>query len=467
MIPNFMHVRKILLALAVLGIAVSGQSQDEKTIDTLRIGLEEAKKYAMEFNRDILSAKIDVELAKKKVWETTAIGLPSVTLSADYQHQFTVPTMSLGPYLDFSGIAPDQNVTGSDLQGSYRESPPIQLGVKNNTTFKLMATQLIFSGEYIVGLQASRVYKELSEKSLVASELKTSETVSTSYYLALVLDENILILKESAALMAKTLHEISKMQEQGFMEDTDVDQMKINLSTLESSIVSLEGQKKVSYQLLKLQMGVDIDRPLILTDSISGIIQACVYEENLVFSLEKSINYQLLLTQEGLMSLNLKREKWKFLPSISAFYQHQKLLDEPAFNFMPKDLVGITASIPLFTSGQRLSKVKQAQMELEKTQLQKEQAGAGLILEFNTALNTFEVARKNYLTNKENMDLSKKIYNKNMVKYREGIISSLDITQSQNQYLTAQGAYYTSVVELLNAKAALDRILANGNNSNN
>jgi outer membrane protein len=444
MIPNFMHVRKILLALAVLGIAVSGQSQDEKTIDTLRIGLEEAKKYALEFNRDILSAKIDVELAKKKVWETTAIGLPSVTLSADYQHQFEVPTVTFA-----------------------EGAPPVELGVKDNTTFKLMATQLIFSGEYIVGLQASRVYKELSEKSLVASELKTSETVSTSYYLALVLDENILILKESAALMAKTLHEISKMQEQGFMEDTDVDQMKINLSTLESSIISLEGQKKVSYQLLKLQMGIDIEKPMILTDSISGIIQACVYEENPVFTLDKSINYQLLLTQEGLMSLNLKREKWKFLPSISAFYQHQKLLDEPAFNFMPKDLVGITASIPLFTSGQRLSKVKQAQMELEKTQLQKEQAGAGLILEFNTALNTFEVARKNYLTNKENMDLSKKIYNKNLVKYREGIISSLDITQSQNQYLTAQGAYYTSVVELLNAKAALDRILANGNNSNN
>ena len=89
MILNFMYLRKIMMmALAIFGIAAMGQSQDKNTSDTLRIGLEEAKKYALEFNRDIRSAKIDVELAKKKVWETTAIGLPSVTLSADYQHQF-------------------------------------------------------------------------------------------------------------------------------------------------------------------------------------------------------------------------------------------------------------------------------------------------------------------------------------------------------------------------------------------
>jgi outer membrane protein TolC len=47
-----------------------------------------------------------------------------------------------------------------------------------------------------------------------------------------------------------------------------------------------------------------------------------------------------------------------------------------------------------------------------------------------------------------------------MVKYKEGIISSMDLTQSQNQYLTAQGKYYGSVMEFLNAKAALDRILS-------
>ena len=455
-----MKLRLMIFFLALFAMANIGLGQEFEKMDTLKLSLKDARNYAMEFNRDIKSAKIDVELAKKKVWETTTIGLPNATLSANYQHQFTVPEVSFGPVLDFSGLVNQSTISGQDLLDSYKEAPPVQLGVKDNTTFTFQVSQLIFNGEYIVGLQASKVYKELSEKSLIVSELKTAETVSTSYYLVLVLDENIAILKENSSLLAKTLSEVTKMHEVGYTEDTDVDQLKINLSTLETSIISLEGQRKVANDLLKIQMGVDLDKPVVLTDSISGLIDQGNYTEEPVFNLENSINYQLLETSEALMSLSLKREKWKFLPTISAFYQHQKLLNEPAFNFMPKDIIGVTASIPLFTSGQRLSKVKQAELDLDKARLTKEQAGSGLLLEFNSALNTYETAQKNYNTNKESKDLSKKIYDKNLIKYKEGIISSLDLTQSQSQYLTAQGNYYKSVMEFLNAKAALDRILS-------
>jgi outer membrane protein len=453
-----MNLRLSMLILAIFAIKCIGIGQEIEQKDTLKLSLKDAQNYAQEFSRSIKSAKIDVELAKQKVRETTAIGLPTVTLSADYQHQFMVPMLTMSSY-DFRSLASNPTISGADLLGAYNEAS-LPLGVKDNTTFKLQATQLIFSGEYIVGLQASRVYKELSEKSLVSSKLITTETVSTSYYLVLALDENIAILKESANLLSKTLNDIGKMHEQGYTEDTDVDQMKINLSTLESSIISLEGQRKVADQLLKLQMGVDIDKPLVLTDSIAGLINQGNYNEEPVFNLENSINYKLLETQESLMSLSLKREKWKFLPTISAFYLHTQLLNEPAFNFTPKNIVGVSASIPLFTSGQRISRVKQAELQLEQTQLAKEQASAGLVLEFNAALNTYETAQKNYDINKESMELSKKIYDKSLIKYKEGIISSIDLTQIQNQYLTAERNNYVSVVTFLNAKAALDRILS-------
>jgi outer membrane protein len=458
-----MNLKLSILGIVLLGISMSLKGKPFQQDDTLRLGLKDAQDYALEFNREVKSAKKDVELARQKVWETTTIGLPNVSLSVDYQHNFTVPVMNFGPYLDFSGLDPNNPVLGSDLLGSYRQSPDLQLGVKNNTSINLTVTQLIFSGEYIVGLQASRVFKELSEKSLVASELKTREIVSTSYYLVLVIDENLSILRESVSLLKKTLDEVTKLYEQGFTDDTDVDQMRLNLSMLETSVTSLEGQRKIADQLLKLQMGVELDKPLKLMESITNIIAGSGQAEIPQFELEKSINYQLLETQEGLMSLSLKREKWKFLPSIAAFYRHQELTNQPEFNFSPKDVLGVTASLPIFTSGQRLSKVKQAKLELEKTQLQKEQAGASLILEYNSALNTHQTALKNYSTNKSSMELSQRIYNKTIVKFKEGIVSSLDLTQSQNQYLTAQGKYYNSVVELLNAKAALDRILATKN----
>ena len=57
------------------------------------------------------------------------------------------------------------------------------------------------------------------------------------------------------------------------------------------------------------------------------------------------------------------------------------------------------------------------------------------------------------------MLLSKKVYEKTIVKYREGVSSSFELAQNQNQFLTAESNYYNSLLSLLNAKAKLDRIL--------
>ncbi len=452
--------------LAILSSSILyGQEQELK--DTIQLSLSEAQKYAAEYNRSIRASQIDVEIAKKLVWETTAIGLPQVNLKADYQHQFTVPELSF----PVAGLSPSELSSIEGLQQSQIQPGlwqynmagiPVPLGVKDNTTFTFTVSQLIFSGEYLVGLQASRVYKDLSEQGLAVSELKTKEAVANSYYVVLVLDENIAILKSSRDLVAKTLEEISKMREQGFVEDTDVDQLKINLSNLETLIISFEGQRLISIKLLKLQIGMDIQQSIKLTNDIESIISAdnMEYLKSPEFVIESSPTYKLLLINENLMMLNLKREKSKYLPTIAGFYQHQEKMNQPAFDFMPKDVIGISASIPIITSGQRISKIKQAKLELEKTQLNKDQAAQGLYVEYEAALNTYQIAYKNYLTNKESMEFSVKIYQKNNIKYKEGIISSLDLTQSQDQYLTAQRNYYSSVVNFLNAKVALDRILS-------
>ncbi|MBK7132317.1 MAG: TolC family protein [Bacteroidales bacterium] len=163
---------------------------------------------------------------------------------------------------------------------------------------------------------------------------------------------------------------------------------------------------------------------------------------------------------EKISALTLKREQSKYLPTISAFYRRHEQTHQPSFNFQVKDLVGVGLTLPIFTSGQRSAKISQARFDLEKSRLNKETAGQGLILEFETALNNYQTAFSNFSVNRESMILSKKVFDKTVIKYREGISSSFDIAQSQNQMLTAESNYYTSVLSLLTAKAKLDRILS-------
>ncbi len=449
--------QKCLLTFVILGLVSEGFSQGNKEI--LRLSIAEAQTYALQNNRSVQSSKIDIQMSDKKVWENLAIGLPQLNFTTNYQHQFVIPEISF-PYLDLNSL-PDGVITKNDIQDAYKNLP-FTLGVKNNAVLDITVSQLIFNGQYFVGLQAARVVKQMSEKTLIKTEDQTKESVADTYYLVLVLGENVKVLNESLKSVDQTYNEMIKMNQQGLNEETDVDQIKINRSNIQTLITSIESQKEISLKLLKYQLGVGFNQTLVLTDSLPGIIAQgnVLYVTTPEFNVKNSLDYQLISTQEKVSALLLKLEKSKYLPVISGFYRHEEQTNQPSLSFAIKDLVGVTLSLPIVTSGQRNAKVSQAKYDLEKSHLNKANVEQGLIMEFETAWSNYQTAFSNYSTNRESMTLSKKVYDKTVIKYREGVSSSFELTQNQNQFLTAESNYYNSVLSLLNAKAKLDRILS-------
>jgi outer membrane protein len=452
-------IRKFLMIFIILGLITKGFGQDNKEI--LKLSISEAQTYALQNNRTVKSAKIDIAMTEKQIWENLAVGLPQLNMVTNYQHQFVIPEISFGPYLDVHSL-PDGSITKDDILNAYKNSPSISLGVKNNTTFDFTLSQLIFSGEYFIGLQAAKVVKQASEKTLVKTEAQTKESVAETYNLVLVLGENIRLLRESLKSTEQTYNDLVKMNQQGLNEETDVDQMKISRSNIQTLITSLESQKEISLKLLKYQLGVEFSQHLELTDSLTGIIDKgnTQYLSSPEFKVENSVDYQMITDQEKVTALMLKREQSKVLPTVSAFYRRHEQTNAASLNFAVRDLVGVSLTLPIFSSGQRSSKISEARFALEKTRLNKENAGKGLIMEFETALSSYQTAYSNFTTNKESMILSKKVYDKTIIKFHEGVSSSFELSQNQNQFLTAESNYYNSVLSLLNAKAKLDRILS-------
>jgi outer membrane protein len=472
-------INKSLLTLGILVLAFNLKAQEKQ--DTIRLSVEEAQNYAIENNLTVRAAQIDVEVAKKFVKETTAIGLPQIGMTANYQHIFVVPEISF----PVSGFTEDRLTTTGDATGFaqtgdpigngqflgagpgglnqyYYSGPGIPLGTKDNTTFNFTLSQLIFSGDYIIGLQAIKIFKEVSEKAYIKSGLLAKESVASTYYMVLVLNESIRVLKENLDLTSKTYIETEQLNLQGFIEKTDVDQLKINQSNLQNMFVSLTGQYETAQKLLKFQLGIDFNQPLVLTEDLNAIINKGNYQYLLTvtFDVNGNIDYRMMENQVELQAANLRRAKSAYLPTIAGFYQHQEMTNKPAFNFQPKDVLGVSLNLPIMTSGQRAAKVSQTKLNLEKSILTKENVAQGLILEYEAARNEYQTAFLNYNNNKESLALSQEIFNKNIVKFKEGISSSLDLTQSQAQYLNAEANYYTSINSLLKAKAKMDRILS-------
>jgi outer membrane protein TolC len=451
--------RKYFLVLILLGSITKGFGQDKKEL--IKLSIADAQEYALQNNRAVQSAKIDIQSADKKVWENLAIGLPQINIAANYLHQFKIPVLSFGPVLDVNSL-PDGLITKQNITDAFKDSPAIPLGVRNNTTIDFTLSQLLFSGEYLVGLQATKVVKQMTEKSLIKTENETKENVAGTYYLILVLAENQRVLTESLKSVDQTYNDLVKMNEQGLNEETDVDQVKISKSNIQTLISSLGTQRDISVKLLKFQLGLDFNQEIELTDSLPAIIEQgnLSYLSMPEYDVNNSVDYQLISSQVQVSELLVKRVQSKYLPTLSAFYRHEEQTHQPSFNFAVKDVIGASFSLPILTSGMRNAQVSQAKFDLQKSRLLKENTEQGLILAFETARSSYQTAYSNFITNRESMELSRKVYNKTVIKYKEGVSSSFELTQNQNQFLTAESNYYNSVLTLLNSKANLDRILS-------
>jgi outer membrane protein len=251
------------------------------------------------------------------------------------------------------------------------------------------------------------------------------------------------------------------MYEEGFVENTDVDQLKLTAATIETNLKNLELQSKIAKEMLKLSIGMDLENPIKLEDDLTTVMVTnnVTDAKGLEFDVTQNIQYQLLETQEKLGELDLKLSKAEFLPTVAGYYNHNENFNDNSFNLTPPDIVGVSVTIPIFTSWSRMAVKQQKEISLEQTRLDKAKATNGLNIQYRNNLNGYYTARNTYENNKSNMELAKKIYEKTEMKYKEGISTSFDLSQAQGQYLQAQANYFQSTMALISAKSALDKLL--------
>lgn len=435
----------------------------------MTFSLKQAQDYAIINNVNAKNSAIDIKLAKKKIWETTAIGLPQVNAQANYQHLFKVPVLSLGgssfleTTLPAGSILTSDDITNENVHLGFTPSDPIALGVKDNTTLDITVSQLIFSGEYLVGLQAAKVFYQISGQSQKKTELELKESVGNTYSLVLVLEQSKKTLEQSLGNLKKTLADMQAMNRQGFIENTDVDQIELTSLNLTNGVNSINRQIEASRDLLKFQLGMSFDSEIVLTDDLESTAGIMNLESVLAakFNIENNIDYQIVSIQEKVGNLNLKREQSGYLPSLAAVYRHSEKVNKPAFDFAPADVFQLSLNIPIFSSGQRIAKVQQRRLELKKITNTKNNVANGLQLEFVNARNEMTSAYEKFLNEKKNIELTNRIYEKTLIKYENGLSSSLDLTNAQNQYLTAQSNYYNAIYALITAKNKLDKLTNN------
>lgn len=457
--------------------------------ETFQFSLTEAQDYAMEHNKTIQTAKLDVDKADRQIKEAISKGLPQVDASLDWTTYFgyEIPFNFSSGSTSFTQdqLTEAMNTTMQNFQGvpgtfnpvtpqdfyvygamqSYQSDlqsmlPQTTIKMTDASTAKIQIGQLLFSGQYWVGLKVAKLGKLVSEQGLDKSILDIKESVTNSYIMALMTQQSIDMVQKSIDNLNAIKGYTNNMYKAGMAEQTDVDQISIQVTMLENNLRSMDRGLQMVYSMLKFQLGIAPGDELKLTDNLDELM-ANIGPTSPVgeFDVNNNPGYQQLTTQEEITAKMVDMQKWNYGPTISGFYAYNQKLLTTGFDMTPNNVAGVTLSLPIFSSGTRKQQLAQAKIDLDKVKLNKSMVEDQLNIQYKQLLLDLKTAIENYNSQKENVTVANRVFENIHKKYEQGMASSLDLTQSNNNYIQAESNYIQATMSLLQAKVAIDKLL--------
>ena len=395
------------------------------------LSLEQAVNFAVEHNKELQVSQMNIELRNKMVTEAVSQGLPQVTGSLGYSTNF-------------------------GYEASFGEGA---IKMKDQANVSVSVSQLLFSGEWILGIQTSKIAKQMAAQQVDITELDIKETVYNSYYTILASERLMEIVKVNLENMNKIQNHTENMYKAGPAEITDVDQIRITVGQLKNSLLAMQRTVDVNYNLLRLQLGLQAGTPITLTDPLENFLEEGSFLKLAIqqFDVNKNSQYQLMQTQEELQKKMVGLKKWAYAPTISGSYSYQYQLKKGGFMNIPNS-ASITMSIPVFSGLQRKAQLDQEKITLEQTTLNKSLLEDQLNLQEEQYKFALKNAMEDYQLQKENILVAKKVLENYQHKYNAGTVSSLDLTQANNNYLTAENNYTSACLTLLQAQTQLEKL---------
>jgi len=437
----------ITLSLFALGV----NAQDTKK--SYSFSLQEAINHALEYNYSAINSGRDIEAAKEKKWETTAMGLPQINAGVDFTNNFVLQKSVIPA--EFFGGEP----------GTYAE---VAFGTKYNMVAHSTLSQLIFDGSYIVALQASKTYLAYYENAKKRSDIDIKEMVINSYGNVLLAKENIEILEKNIASLQKTLNDTKAIYKNGLIEEESVEQLQITLSSLESTLNYNKRLLDITYKMLKINLGIDINDEITLTDKLDALTvqNMDLSFSNSEFDVNNNINFKIASNFEEQRTLEYKLQKSKALPSLSANVNFGYTAFKDQFEFFTQNQnwfnysnLGLSLNVPIFSSLARSSRTQQAKIALDQAKTMLSETEQKLKLQYATAKSEYEYSIADYETAKSNLNLAERIEKKQQIKFTEGLSTSFDFNDAQRQLYSAQQKYLQTMVNIINKKASLEKII--------
>jgi len=431
-------LKLIAIPLLLLQLTVSGQEYSlKKCID-----------YARQKSSSVKIAHIEADISSKTVKEQIGKGLPQIDISASLEDKLIITT-SLLP---------------GELMGKAGEMIPVKMGTKYNLTSSIKLTQKIFDPSFWVGLKAAKISEDMSEQNIQKAEEQTMYDVSAAFYRALIVQRQLNNLKDILTASGKTLNSTELKFKNGLAKKIDVDKIRVSYNSTNSQVQQKELSYKQELNNLKYYMGMPVDSSIVLTEALPDsaiVFQKLGEAEN---SFNNRIEYKILNTTLELYQADKQNNIAAYLPTLSFYanYGYQAMRSE--FDFLKggkqwydNSAIGLELKIPVFSGFQRLARVEQSQLNIEKVKENMKYTEQAIKVETSNYDMQYRNALDNIQTERENLALAESVYKNTQLEFAQGTGSSLELVQTESSLRETQNNYYSKLLTLYIAKLNLDK----------
>ncbi len=393
---------------------------------------------AVENNAEIKKSGLSYESSKQKKKEVFVAGLPQIEGNITYS-RMGIPEIEISP--EMADAIPES--LAPLLEGLA------DMKALHTTTAGVQVTQLLYSQSYLTGLKQARTAEEMQQIMLRKTEEDVIKDISVLYYQILMNYSNKQVINENIRNLSE-VYDILKLNfENDFAKQTDVSRIKVNITNLQTQSKTLENAIDIQQRYLKIMCGLEVDREMIL-DTTS--INVSENKQPGIAGFQPGDLPEFLLTskQTELASLAVQSEKAAFVPNLAAFGQFNYSSYSDKFNLKNMNnmnTVGLKAIIPICSSGAKRSRVRQAELGLEKAQLDFDYTQKYLDTNYKNSLNSLLSAWSNFKAQQGNRQLANEVYKQVKLQYDEGMASLTDLLNVELSLLDAENLYHQQLLK--------------------
>lgn len=422
----------------VMAATRSAQRTQDSVPSVLSLSLKEAQNYAVKQNRSLKNASLAVQEAYAQRWQTIAAMLPQVDGSYSYSN-----------YLGYSAT---MSMMGRD----------VEINMPNVGAFGVTASMGL-NAQGIVGALLNNVAIKMKKIALEKSENELRSSVMSAYVSVLAL-QSITGLLDSSLVNIQDLEQMTQNAVNvGAAEQTSADQIRVRVNTLKNNINAQKRNVELATNSLKVLLDVPVETELILTENMDEVLspERVLNLLSADFAIENNLNYQMLQQQVELAKRNVHMAGWAYGPTVSLAYNFtdQHYYGEGGMRMTPPNVIQVSVRMPLWSSGKRAAGVVEKKIALEEAKNTLSETTDNLEIQYRQLCFDLTNAYETYLNEKDNIDVTRRVFNSATEKFKWGAASNLELTNASNDLINAQSTYVQAMLSLINAQSELEEFL--------